>query len=394
MGKQIIRLVLLGSTGSIGTQTLDVVERLRASGRPIDVIALAAGGNSRLLSEQINAFRPKVASIRSETDAAALRVAHPTTEILCGEDAPRTLAQLPNVDVVVNALVGAAGLIPTIAAIESDRTVALANKESLVIGGSLVREALRRSGRLLPIDSEHSALLQCLQAGTRSDVRRVLITASGGPFLHRTLDDLRTVTPEDALAHPTWSMGPRITVDSATMVNKAFEVVEAHYLYDAPYEQISVVVHPQSIVHSMVEYTDGSVIAQLATHDMRIPIQYALTFPDRTATALPRLDFDEIGSLAFRAHDPNRYPAFRVVLDAARAGGSALAAINAADEVLVDRFLEGAIPFLGIAAGLRQILSAWTREWQSSDGRLSLERLLTVDRWARQEAGYLHLDPG
>jgi len=387
MSEQTTRIVLLGSTGSIGTQTLDVVRRICNTGKRIDVVGLAAGTNAALLSEQIAAFHPQVASIQSEHDANALQTDHPTVQILHGEEALRAISRHPNVDVVVNALVGAAGLVPTIAALDAHRTVALANKESLVVGGVLVRDALQRGGgRLLPIDSEHNALLQCLDAGEPSDVRRLLLTASGGPFLHRTRDQLQSATAEDALAHPTWSMGRRITIDSATMVNKAFEVIEAHYLFDIPYDRISVVIHPESIVHSMVEYNDGSIIAQMSTHDMRIPIQYALTYPDRIGTALPRLDLPEIGSLRFLEHDVDRFPAFEAVLTAAQAGGSALAAVNAADEVLIERFLTGEIGFLDIAGGLQRTLAAWQSEWRDGNASLTLDRLLSIDRWARQHA--------
>ena len=377
-----LRIAILGSTGSIGCQTLDVVARLRASGRAIDVVALAAGSNIDLLAEQIDAFGPSVASIGTPEAAERLRRQFPDLTIYGGNEGPRTIAGVDGVDLVVNALVGSVGLPPTIEALSAGRSVALANKESLVVGGDLVREAFDlHGGHLFPVDSEHSGLLQCLEAGRCEDVARVTLTASGGPFLRTSIPDLKAVTPEQALAHPNWSMGSRITIDSATMVNKAFEVIEAHVLFDLDYERISVVVHPESIVHAMVEFRDGSTIAQLASHDMRVPIQYALTYPERVGTDLPRLSFDEARGLHFEPLDEEQFPAFGVVLDAARAGGTAPAAVNAADEVLVARFLRGEIPFTGIAHGLRAVLDRWERERTGVPP--SLDVLVATDRWAR-----------
>jgi len=379
------RIVLLGSTGSIGTQTLDVVARLRQSGTAFDIAGLAAGRNVERLEAQIEGWSPRVVCVADPADAARLARRHPTIQVLHGSDGLSALARLDDVNLVVNALVGSVGLVPTLAALEIGRAVALANKESLVVGGDLVRAALETgSGRLFPVDSEHSALLQCLEAGRRRDVARVTLTASGGPFLRTAVDRLDRVTPDEALAHPNWSMGSRITVDSATMVNKGFEVIEARHLFDLPYEQIGVVVHPESIVHAFVEYADGSVIAQLAAHDMRVPIQYALTYPERTGTDLPRLAFDRRRDLSFEPLDEDRFPAFAVVLAAANAGGSAPAAVNAADEVLVARFLDGAIPFTGIARGLAAVLDRWRSE--IGEASLTLDHLLKVDRWARDAA--------
>lgn len=384
------RLVLLGSTGSIGTQTLDVVDRLREAGQPFDVVALAAGSNLDLLCEQIHAYSPQAACIASESAAETLRTSYPDLEVVFGNEGLVHLAELANCDVVVNALVGAVGLVPTLAALRLGRLVALANKESLVIGGELVRTAIaEHGGRMLPIDSEHNALLQCLEAGTREEVERLILTASGGPFLRTPPDRLATVTPSEALAHPNWAMGSRITIDSATMVNKAFEVIEAHYLFDLPYERIDVVVHPQSTIHSLVEYRDGSVLAELAAPDMRIPIQYALTYPARAPTGLTRLDLSAAISLELEPLETRRFPAFDVVLTAARKGGTAPAAINAADEVLVSRFLGGQIAFPGIAAGLQEVLDQWERLHKGDDGAVSLKRLLEIDRWARSIAGEL-----
>ncbi|MGD9675300.1 MAG: 1-deoxy-D-xylulose-5-phosphate reductoisomerase [Candidatus Bipolaricaulia bacterium] len=378
-------VVVLGSTGSIGTQTLDVVERLQVAGIPLRVIGLAAGSNVELLERQIERVRPDVVSVLSEPHAHRLEARFPRLRVVSGEDGPNILASESGADVVVNALVGAAGLRPTLAGVSRGCVVALANKESLVIGGSLVRAALRQGrGRILPIDSEHSAVLQCLDGGRRQDVRRVILTASGGPFRDADPSELARVTPQDALRHPTWAMGTRITIDSATMVNKAFEVIEAHHLFGVSLDEVSVVLHPSSLIHSLVEYRDGSILAQLASHDMRIPIQYALTYPDRQATELPRLDFSVPLAFEFRPLDPARYPAFATVLAAARAGGSAPAALNGADEVLVRRFLGGEIPFPGIAAGLATVLDRWSAEVgdpQNPEGGLT--ELFAADRWAR-----------
>lgn len=374
-----MRVVILGATGSIGTQTIDVISRLNRAGYEFELVGLGAGHNIELLATQIEAFRPQVVSVAEEEGKRRLAHRFPDLKVMAGADGLVGLARLDGVDLVVNALVGAIGLRPTLAALERGRTVALANKESLVIGGELVKAALAaHGGRIVPIDSEHSALLQALSAGRRDEVRRLIITASGGPFLRTPLPELDTVRPEDALRHPNWSMGARITIDSATMVNKAFEVIEAHYLFAIPYERIEPVIHPSSVVHSLVEYRDGSVIAQLAAPDMRIPIQYALVYPDRPDTGLPRLDLATVGTLAFEPLDPERYPAFEAVLSAARRGGTAPAVANAADEVLVHRFLAGEIPFTGIARGIAAALAAWR-----DDSPLSLEGIRAADAWAR-----------
>ena len=386
-------LVLLGSTGSIGVQTLDVIARLRRAGKAFRVVGLSAHTNCELLAEQIEAVCPRVVSLAAGEGAERLRRRFPRVRVLEGDGGPAELATLEEIDVVVNAIVGAAGLAATLAALSRGRTVALANKESLVIGGPLVRAALaRHGGRLIPVDSEHSALFQCLDAGRRDDVRRLILTASGGPFLNLDPAARASATAEDALRHPTWSMGRRITVDSATLVNKAFEVIEAHVLFDVPYDRISAVIHPESIVHSLVEFRDGSILAQAATHDMRIPIQYALTYPERVDTGLPRLDVAALGCLEFRRLEEDQFPAFATVLAAALAGGSAPAAANAADEVLVGRFLRGDIVYEDLAIGLAVTLDRWRTE-VAEDGRpLDLSTVESVDRWARSIAVGLCFD--
>jgi len=384
------RLVVLGSTGSIGTQTLDVVERLNSLGFRIAVTGLSAGRNAALLVEQVERFGPRVVSLSDEQGARELRARFPDLTVLTGESGLLELARLDGIDVVANALVGAIGLAPTLAALDLGRTVGLANKESLVIGGELVLASLREhGGSLLPIDSEHSAALQCLQAGARSAVRRLVLTASGGPFLHRPESELASVRPEEALHHPSWRMGSRVTVDSATMVNKAFEVIEAHHLFSLPYERIDVVIHPGSAVHAFVEYVDGSILAELAAPDMRIPIQYALTYPERADTGFPRLDLLAASPLRFEPLDPRTFPAFHTVLEAARCGGVTAAAANAADEVLVERFLTGEIPFNGIALGLERVLER--EHGRQSSESPSLPELLRVDAWAREIARSLAL---
>lgn len=388
------RVVILGSTGSIGVQTIDVIERLNQRGYAFSMVGFAAGRNTDRLTDQITRHRPAAVCVAEASGAELLRKRFPRLRVLVGDPGLEELAQLPEADLIVNALVGAVGLPPTLAALSLGRTVALANKESLVIGGELVTQLLReREGKILPIDSEHNALFQCLRAGKGSEVRRVILTASGGPFLRTPKKNLSRVRPQEALRHPNWSMGSRITIDSATMVNKGFEVIEAHYLFSLPYERITVVVHPGSVIHGFVEYHDGSVLAQLASPDMRIPIQYTLTYPERVNTDLSRLALEGISTMAFEPLDPERFPAFATVLEAARKGRTAPAAINAADEVLVERFLAADIPFTGIGRGLDAVLSRWIEEYGDSNSAdqagLNLDALLSVDRWARDTASKL-----
>ncbi len=379
-----MRVIILGSTGSIGTQTLDIIYRLNHVGYDFEIVGLGAGRNIELLIEQIEAARPRAVCVAEESGRNEISRRFPALEVLVGEDGLCDLARLDGADIVVNALVGAIGLRPTLAALERSRTVALANKESLVIGGELVQQALKvHGGKIIPIDSEHSALLQALSAGKREEVRRLIITASGGPFLRTPLPELDMVQPEDALRHPNWSMGARITIDSATMVNKAFEMIEAHYLFGIPYDRIEPIIHPSSVIHSLVEYRDGSVIAQLAPPDMRIPIQYALVYPDRPETDLPRLDLAAVGVLEFEPLDLERYPAFGIVLAAAQRGGAAPAVVNAADEVLVEKFLKKEIRFTEIPRGLAAALSAWD---ENENGEVTLTGILSADSWARKFA--------
>jgi 1-deoxy-D-xylulose-5-phosphate reductoisomerase len=304
-------------------------------------------------------------------------------DVVIGEEGLRTIASAPEVDTVVSAAVGAAGLVPTHAAVAAGKTVALANKEAMVLAGELLSFAASRSGaRIIPVDSEHSALDQCLRSGQRAEVQRLILTASGGPFRETPAHRLEHVTPEEALNHPTWKMGKRITIDSATMMNKGLEVIEARWLFDIPPERIDIMVHPQSIVHSMVEFTDGSTIAQLGTADMRQPIQYALTWPDRLESCVPRLDWKDVGRLDFMAPDTEKFPCIGLAYRAIQLGGTAPSVVNAADEIAVAAFLAGQIPFTGIPRLIEEALEARN----SHSAADSVDAILEADSWARSFA--------
>ena len=343
------RVAILGSTGSVGTQTLDVV---RSFPGDLRVVALAAGRNDRLLARQVEEFRPRYVCCGNG--------ALPPDDGFVRVDDLEELVTMADVDLVVVATVGAAGLKPTLAALRAGKPVALANKDVVVMAGDHVMAESRRSGTpILPVDSEPSAIWQCLAGEARPTVRRLLITASGGAFRGRTWDSLSGVSPEEALKHPTWRMGRKITIDSATLANKAFEVVEAHHLFDIPYEQIEVVIHRQSIVHSMVEFTDGCVKAQIGPPDMRFPIQVALFHPERPANPrLPRWDAAATGSLTFENMDSSRYPCFNLIVEYCKRGGTWPAAVAGADEAAVDLFLDRAIPFTAIPEVIKKTLSA------------------------------------
>lgn len=374
------RVAVLGSTGSIGTSALDVARHLPDR---VEVAGLAAHSKWELLAEQCREFRPRVAVL---CDPDAFRRADRTqfpreTELLAGPDAAARLAAAADVDVVLSAVVGAAGLGGTWAALEAGKTVALANKETLVVGGPLVTElAATRGAKLLPVDSEHSAIFQALTGHTAADISRVVLTASGGPFRGKTAADLESVTPAQALQHPTWRMGPKITVDSATLMNKALEVIEARWLFGLDAGQIDVIVHPESVVHSFVEFADGSVLAQLSPPDMRLPIQLALTHPARVAGPAKRLDWRTLSALHFEQPDRQTFRALDLGFEVARRGGTCGAVLNAANEAAVGRFLAGGLAFLEIARCCRAVLDA-----HDFDPRPTLERLLALDTWARQE---------
>jgi len=347
------RLVILGSTGSIGRQTLDVVARHRDA---VEVVALAAHSNDVLVAEQARTFG--VTRVALANDAAALRAreALPDAEVDAGADAVEALAALAEADVVLNALVGAAGLRASIAALRSGKRLALANKESLVAGGDLLMSLVRDGAELIPVDSEHSALFQCILGEQSEEISRLWLTASGGPFRGMSREDLSRVTVEQALRHPRWSMGPKITIDSATLMNKGLEVIEAHHLFGVPYDRVSVVLHPQSIVHSMIEFVDGSVKAHLGPTDMRIPIQYALSYPARWSAPLPPLDLTALGQLDFSAPDADTFGCLALAFEAGREGGTAPAVLNAANEVAVAAFLRHRIGLLDIERVVRAVL--------------------------------------
>lgn len=374
-------LAILGATGSIGVNTLEI-----AAAQPdrYRVAALTGGNNIERLAEQIRRFRPAMAAVVTPQDAQRLRkILGPSApEILSGTEGLIACATCTEADMVVAAIVGAAGLVPTVAAIEAGKDVALANKETLVTAGALVMERVAAKGiHLHPVDSEHSAIFQSLEGHRRQDVRRLILTASGGPFRERPLAELARVTPADALSHPNWSMGRKISIDSATMMNKGLEVIEARWLFDLPADRIAVHVHPQSIVHSMVEYVDGSIIAQLGIPDMKGPIAYALSYPERHSLNLPPLDLCTLGQLTFAQPDMQKFPCLGLAYDALRAGGTAPAVLNAANEVAVEAFLHGAIGFLDIPVIIRETLDRHEPELL-----VQIDTALRADRWGRETA--------
>ncbi|MBN2577613.1 MAG: 1-deoxy-D-xylulose-5-phosphate reductoisomerase [Pirellulales bacterium] len=374
------RIAVLGSTGSIGRSTLEVV---RASEGALAVDLLAGYRNTAALAEQARAFRPRwvVAADPESAGRQDWSTLPEDVELRIGPEALIETVHQSAAEIVVSAIVGSAGLRATWAALESGKTVALANKESLVVGGPLVMELAREKGAaIIPVDSEHSAVFQALQTGRREEVRRVILTASGGPFRNHSSAELAKVSVADALAHPTWAMGPKITIDSATLMNKALEIIEARWLFDLRPEQIEVVIHPQSIVHSMVEFLDGAVVAQLSVPDMKLPIQYALTWPRRRAGAAAKMDWRQTHTLSFEPPDLERFPALRLGQEAARAGGTAGAALSGANEAAVAVFLEGRLPFARIVPTCEEILKR-----HSFDPRPTLEQLIGLDGWAREE---------
>ena len=375
------RIAVLGSTGSIGRDTLEVVRSL-ADGHQI--VALAANTSWERVAEQVREFRPACVSMSDPAAAGRLRehLGNATTQVLDGEAGAVEIASRRDVDIVVAAMVGAAGLPSVLAALEHGKVLAIANKEPMVVAGHLISALAQRSGAtIVPVDSEHSAIFQALHAGKRGEVRRVVITASGGPFRATPADALANVTPQEALDHPTWpDMGAKIKVDSATLFNKALEVVEARWLFDLTVDQIEVVVHPQSIVHSLVEFCDGSVIAQMGEPDMKVPIRYALTYPDRTEADVAPLDLPKIGQLTFQPPDWDRFPALRLGFRVAEQGGTSGAVLNAANEVAVREFLAGRIAFNQIVELVAEVLA---RHDIIPDP--SLAQVTAADRWARQE---------
>jgi 1-deoxy-D-xylulose-5-phosphate reductoisomerase len=377
-------IIILGSTGSIGTNTLDIVQRFPEEFR---VMGLTGGGNVEKLEEQIRTFKPKAVAVSAESSAAALRTrcAGLPLEILAGEEGIAQVAAMPGAELVISAIVGAAGLVPTLAAIRSGKHIALANKEPMVMAGKLMQqEARHHSVRIFPVDSEHSAIFQSLEGHRIEDVRRLILTASGGALWTLTKEELHDVTPERALQHPNWKMGSKITIDSATLMNKGLEVVEARWLFGIPESQIDVLIHRESIVHSLVEYQDRSMIAQLGLPDMRTPISYAMRYPERMPLDLPSLDLTDVGTLTFCRPDHDRFPCLNLGYESLRVGGTMPAAMNAANEIAVDAFLNGGIRFVEIAEVIRSTMNAHAHQ-----AITCLDDALEADRWAREKAELL-----
>ena len=379
------KITILGSTGSIGVNALDVISQ---NSSDYAVVGLAAGRNIALLQDQIRRFRPSVAAVLREDDATELRRllgSNQRTGILWGPHGYRELVAEKESHVVVSAMVGASGLIPTWEAILAGKDIALANKETLVMAGKLIMEkAAERNIKILPVDSEHSAVFQCLEGQQRNLVKRIILTASGGPFLHRPKQELDRVHAEDALRHPNWKMGKKITIDSASMMNKGLEVIEAHWLFGVDFSRIDVIIHPQSIIHSMVEFRDGSILAQIGIPDMRVPISYALSYPERAELPSCRLDLLHAGKLEFMEPDMEKFPNLRLAYEAGKSGGGMPAVLNAANEIAVEKFLEGKIGFTDMTVLIKKTMAEYEPK-----GALSMDEILKADQWARERANLI-----
>jgi 1-deoxy-D-xylulose-5-phosphate reductoisomerase len=374
------RVVILGSTGSIGRMALEVISR---HGDAFRVVGLAAGKNVDLLRQQVKTFRPRIVAVAKEEAARELRkTVGRKTEVCFGEEGMKAVAVCGEADFVLSAMVGFSGLLPTVHAVRAGKVIGLANKESLVIAGSIVmREAKAHRATILPVDSEHSAVFQCLEGQDRRYVRKIILTASGGPFIGRKKAEIKGVSPEEALQHPNWSMGRKITIDSATMMNKGLEVIEASHLFSLPHEMIDVVVHPQSIVHSMVEFHDGALLAQISMPDMRGPIAYALSYPRRLAGTVPRLELAAVRELTFHKPDTKNFPCLGLAYDALREGGTMPAVLNAVNEVAVNAFLEKRINFGRIPVIINKVMNSHAPEKAAALGAV-----IEVDEWAREKA--------
>ena len=380
-------ITILGSTGSIGVSALKIVS---SNPEKYKIIGLSVGTNKDLLLHQIETFRPAAVAVMEESLATELKTRLPAgnaPEVFFGVEGFVRLATLESVDTVVSAMTGAAGLIPTYEAIKAGKDIALANKETMVMAGPLIMaEGKKRSVSILPIDSEHSAILQSLKGHMKEDLKRVILTASGGPFRDLSLDEMREVTAAQALRHPNWSMGPKITIDSATMMNKGLEIIEAKWLFDLEMDQIDILIHPQSILHSMVEYKDGSIIGQMGVPDMTVPIAYALSYPRHMSNDLTPLDLEKVGTLSFEKPDMNRFRCLDLALKAATKGGSMPAVLNGANEIAVDAFLKGTIGFLEIPDLIEKTMDAHTHSPAET-----IEAVMEADRWARETArGWLN----
>ena len=370
------KIAILGSTGSIGTQTLDVI---RAHSDELEVVALAAGSNKERLKEQIREFHPELVSLSDEKKAQELKeeLAGEAVEVVCGMDGLIEVAGIVSADVVVTAVVGMMGILPTMEAIRKGKDIALANKETLVTAGHLIIPMAREYGvSILPVDSEHSAIFQCLQGEPKKALDKILLTASGGPFRGKSAEFLETVTLEDALNHPNWSMGPKITIDSSTMVNKGLEVMEAKWLFGVDYSQIEVVIQPQSIIHSMVQYIDGAVIAQLGTPDMRVPIEYALFYPERRSLPGDRLDFSKLSQITFEKPDYKVFRGLSLAIEAGKTGGTMPTVFNAANERAVAKFLKGEIKYTDIVRSIEKCMDA-----HKVSAHPDLEEILATEQW-------------
>lgn len=370
------KIAILGSTGSIGTQTLDVI---RAHSDELEVVALAAGSNKERLKEQIREFHPELVSLSDERKAQELKeeLAGEAVEVVCGMDGLIEVAGIDSADVVVTAVVGMMGILPTMEAIRKGKDIALANKETLVTAGHLIIPMAREYGvSILPVDSEHSAIFQCLQGEPKKALDKILLTASGGPFRGKNAEFLETVTLEDALNHPNWSMGPKITIDSSTMVNKGLEVMEAKWLFGVDYSQIEVVIQPQSIIHSMVQYIDGAVIAQLGTPDMRVPIEYALFYPERRSLPGDRLDFSKLSQITFEKPDYKVFRGLSLAIEAGKTGGTMPTVFNAANERAVAKFLKGEIKYTDIVRSIEKCMDA-----HKVSAHPDLEEILATEQW-------------
>lgn len=371
-------IAILGSTGSIGTQTLEVIE---AHSDKFQVVALSAGDNISLFLNQIRKFTPEIVSVKNKESMEIVKREFPNLRVYSGEDGLIEVATYQKVDFVVSAVVGSIGLKPTIKAIEAGKTIGLANKETLVSAGHIVMNlGIKYNVPIIPIDSEHSAIFQSLNGESIDNVKRIILTASGGSFRNKSREELQNVTVEQALKHPNWSMGAKITIDSATMMNKGLEIIEAHWLFNLPFEKIDVLIHPESIIHSMVEYNDKAVIAQLGTPDMKVPIQYAISYPTRIELESESLNLAKIGSLNFFEPDFSRFPSLRIAYQAGKEGGTMPTVLNAANEVVVDAFLQGRIPFIEIESFVESTLGHHIKIVQPT-----LEEILEADKWARDK---------
>lgn len=376
------RIAILGSTGSIGTNSLHIANHLGKE--TIRVVALAAKSNIALLEQQAKQFSPEIIGVYEKEQAVILQQKLPHIQVVGGMEGLLAVASYDQADMVISAMAGTLGLAPTVAAIQSGKSVGLANKEALVSGGSLVMELARKKGvSIIPIDSEHSAIFQCLEGELTKSIQRIILTASGGPFRNFTIEQLREINVDHALRHPTWTMGPKVTIDSSTLMNKGLEVIEAHWLFGVPLDKIEVVIHPQSIIHSMVEFVDGSMLAQMSVPTMQVPIQYAMTYPKRYPGVLSPFDFTKNHTLQFYQPDVEKFRCLRLAYDAIRTGGSMPCFMNAANEVLVQRFLNKEIPWMEIATRLESLMLA-----HKTNAISSFDDVIAVDTLARQKAHY------